>query len=469
MSIYKINTYSISKLFLICCICIKIGFSCFGYLDCKTNELAFSLEFKKTINNDEWDLASRAYNLSHDRGLVKTIISKDSVSYKLSSNRPLLNIGLHYVYQKIYSTFFDLKESDIIGMNQNADRTNNYYKLYAIIINYLSLGFFLISTLFFVQLLKNIGIENKAIINTTTGFYLIFISTLVYIGLIPLYENISLPISVIFIATLSSILMNKPNIKKRIIVIIPVLITFGVMIRPQMLIPTLLVLIIFFIYIIANTRKKGFKENKIAWFFIFYFSVVFTISQSIVIITNYKHFKTIFYTNRADGYMWGHYDLAKGSWDGTVDIEGSDAYKYTRLIIPNFDTMSELEQNKSQQQIANNWIMNNPAKELKLFVKKIAIFFMPYNFNNLKFSASIFITHLGFLFFCIISFLKFRSISKNQTLMLIFVFTIGVLLVNILFFVEHRVKYFADPYLLIISVFTIDFFTRKKTNSATSL
>ena len=83
--------------------------------------------------------------------------------------------------------------------------------------------------------------------------------------------------------------------------------------------------------------------------------------------------------------MWGHYDLAKGSWDGIVDLKGSEGFVYVREIIPGFDSMSEIEQNNAQNKIGSNWIKANIGKEIILDLKKTAIFFMPYNFDFLKF------------------------------------------------------------------------------------
>lgn len=452
---------NLSKYFLVSCIIIKILVSCFGYLDESSKDLKFSLSFKKQINNDEYDLASRAFNLRNGRGLVKTIEDSDSVSYKLSSNRPLLNIGIHYVYQNIYCKFLILKESDVIGTNQHVDKTNTYYKTYAIIVNYITLIFYLLSIPFFMYLAKSIGIENQNLLNFTTGLYLIFPSTFIYMGCVPLYENICLPFSVIGISYLLKLVLRQVKSSFIVFIAVSLMITIGVLLRPQSLIPTLMVLLVFGIFVLIQTKKEGITYNKACWKFIGVFAIVFLISQSFIFSTNYKYFNKFFYTNRADAFMWGHYDLAKGSWDGSVDLKGSDGYIYERKIIPGFDAMSEVEQNSAQKNIAINWIKNNFSKELKLQLKKVAIFFMPYNFDYLKFNFSMFFVHLGFFMFLVLAVIKRKLIMNNKAVLFSLAWVIGVLTVNVLFFVEYRIKYFADPYMLIFCIFILNFYFLK--------
>jgi hypothetical protein len=444
---------NLSKYFLVSCIIIKIFVSCFGYLKAGSKDLKFSLAFKKEINNDEPDLARRAYNLRNGRGLVKTIENNESVSYKLSSNRPLLNIGLHYMYQNMYCYFSNLKESDINGTSQQVDKSNTYYKTYAILINYITLFFYLLSIPFFMFLAKNIGILNQNLLNVTTGFYLIFPSTLIYMGCIPLYENICLPFSVIGISFLLKLVLKQVKNNSFVFLAMSLMVTMGVLLRPQSLIPTLMVLLVFGLCVLLQTKREGINSNNASWKFIGIFSIVFLISQSFIFSTNYKYFNKFFYTNRADAFMWGHYELAKGSWDGTVDLKGSEGYVYERKIIPGFDAMSEIEQNTAQKNIANNWIKNNFSKEIKLLFKKVAIFFMPYNFDYLKFNFSMFFIHLGFFMFGVFVIVKRRLVFNNKAILFSFAWVIGVVIVNVLFFVEYRIKYFADPYMLIFSIF----------------
>lgn len=457
------NLTLLSKIFLIICISFKIIFSVFAYLDPVTNELKFSGSFKKLINNDENDLASRSYNLIHGKGFVKTIVNHDTLTYKLSSNRPLLNIAIHYLYQKIYVHFYPLSETDIIGPNNKLDKTIPYYVMYSKALNYIALLFFLISIPYFFHLLKSLGIKNKTIQNFTTGAYLVFPSTLIYIGCVPLYENICLPISIIGISFLLKLLSGESKNTFFTFLGCSFMLTISMMLRPQVLTPTVFTLMAFGIFVIIKTKKEGFKANKYIWKFIAIFSVVFIMLQSCVFIVNYKYFKQIFYTNRGDAFMWGHYDLAKGSWDGTVDLKGTVGYNYERKIIPGYDDMTEIEQNNAQNKIGKEWIKNNLDKEIKLTFKKLAILFMPYNFENLVFNFPMFIIHIGLFLFLIFFIFNFNTLRKNPAVVFILVWIFGIVFVNLMFFVEYRVKYFADPYMLILTAFLINYLFEKYT------
>lgn len=450
-----LNLLNLSKAFLVLCFVIKIAVSLFGYLDPKTNELKFSFSFNKLVNNDESELASRAYNLIHGKGLVKTIQNNDSLEYKLSSNRPLLNVGIHYLYQKIYTHFAPVTELEIFGDISGSHKTNGYYFIYAQLVNLITLILFLVSVPFFISLLKNLGIKDQSLLNLSAGFYLLFPSSLIYIGSIPLYENICFSSSVIGISFLIKRLTGNAKNDLFTFFTISIMLTLSVMLRPQILIPVLLTMAVFGIFILIRTKKEGLRSTKNDWRFVLVFCFVFSTLQSGVIYTNYKYFNSIFYTNRADAFMWGHYELAKGSWDGTVDIKGSYGYNYEREIIPRFDELSEIEQNNAQKKIANNWIKNNIVKEIKLSFKKVAIFFLPYNFERLKVNLPMLIIHLGFFLFIFISIIKRHLIKNNPYILLPLFFIFGILMVNILFFVEYRVKYFADPFMLILTIIAL--------------
>jgi hypothetical protein len=255
----------------------------------------------------------------------------------------MFNVGLHYIYQNIYSHFLNLKENDIVGVNQQVDKSNTYYKTYALLVNYVSLIFYLLSIPFFMFLANKIGIENQNLLNVTTGFYLVFPSTLIYMGCIPLYENICLPLSIIAISYLLKLIFKQVKNNSFALIAVSLLITIVVLLRPQSLIPTLLVLLVFGILLLIQTKKGGITSTKICWKFIGIFSIIFLICNSFIFSINYKYFNKVFYTNRGDAFMWGHYDLAKGSWDGIVDLKGSEGFVYVREIIPGFDSMSEIE------------------------------------------------------------------------------------------------------------------------------
>jgi len=369
------------------------------------------------------------------------------------------------VYQKIYVNFYPLTEADIVGPDNSLDKTIPYYTMYSKALNYIALLFFLISIPSFLKILIHIGIENKVIQNFTTGMYLIFPSTLIYIGCVPLYENICLPISIIGISFLLNLLSGTSKTGFFTFLFCSLMLTISMMLRPQVLTPTVFSLMAFGIFTIIKTKKEGFKATKYIWKFVGVFSFVFITLQSCVFIVNYKYFGQIFYTNRGDAFMWGHYDLAKGSWDGTVDLKGTVGYNYERKIIPGYDDMTEIEQNNAQNKIGKEWIKNNFDKEIKLTLKKLAILFMPYNFENLKFNFTMFFTHLGFFLFLIYFVFRFKSLIKNRALVLILVWILGIIFVNVMFFVEYRVKHFADPYMLILTAFLINLLIPKRNNN----
>ena len=98
------------------------------------------------------------------------------------------------------------------------------------------------------------------------------------------------------------------------------------------------------------------------------------------------------------------------------------------------------------------WIKENPADEIKLIVRKIAIYFLPKNFevlygSNILNPINLF-THIFFLCFILMQLYK-KSITLNE--LLIFSPVAASIILSVVFFVGYRWRCYAEPFMIIFA------------------
>lgn len=272
----------------------------------------------------------------------------------------------------------------------------------------ISLIVFTISVFYFQRLLKIYVNERIAFYGTL--LYLFYPSVIYYIGSLNLYENIVMPLMVISVHLL---IKNK---------LIPVLILAIICtyLRPSTLFIFILVFLIHRIWLIP----------------------LLLIAQTPALIKCYSQFNhPVLSTQFGYELLQGHNELAKGSWYG---YWSHDTSRYAKMYHFNGN---QYVQSRLRSGEAVRWIKENPDKELKLIIRKIFIYFSPQNFEALPFSGWYnpvnLIVHLGF----IISLLYFKRGDS-----LLYVIPIACLMLSIIFFVAYRVRFYAEPFMIILSM-----------------
>lgn len=151
-------------------------------------------------------------------------------------------------------------------------------------------------------------------------------------------------------------------------------------------------------------------------------------------------------------FLRGHNPLARGSNWG--DDPNNVFYKYVMDQIPNIDYLNEYEESLAWRSLAIKWILNNPFSELKLIVRKIAIYFLPQNYNyglpgNRLYNPINLIVHLLFLVSIALTLIKFRSIVIRKVDILVLIPIIFSILLGLIFFVGYRWRYYGEPFMII--------------------
>jgi hypothetical protein len=88
-------------------------------------------------------------------------------------------------------------------------------------------------------------------------------------------------------------------------------------------------------------------------------------------------------TQRSFELLQGHSPVARGSWMHHWEEAGNPLYEYTHANIPGLDSLNEYEEANARKELAFQWAIHHPAKESVLTARKIVIYFLPYNFEQL--------------------------------------------------------------------------------------
>ena len=159
--------------------------------------------------------------------------------------------------------------------------------------------------------------------------------------------------------------------------------------------------------------------------------------------------------------LQGHNEHARGSHFRIPLMKEDGLYAYARLHIAGFDTMNQYQESQARASLALEWIKKNPIAELKLNFRKIVIYFLPQNYRVLKtsewYNPLNLLVHLGFLAFLMTMF--FRPLQRMDILLIII--PLACLMLTLLFFVVYRVRFYAEPFMIVCTMNVIQRFMPK--------
>ena len=193
-------------------------------------------------------------------------------------------------------------------------------------------------------------------------------------------------------------------------------------------------------------NKKNTKRYIIAYGPASILIIMFT---GFLAFTSYQSFgRVVISTQAAINLYQGHSPYAKGGW--TLLLWQQHKTELDTLIKANMDKLSGSEYDETQvyKKWAISWIKEHPVDEIKLIIKKTALFFSPYNSNHLKIDPFTLLVNLFFLC-CVASIILTRS--KDIEFYYLLSPVLAIYMVNIVYYVEFRWRYMADPFILLLA------------------
>lgn len=316
-------------------------------------------------------------------------------------------------------------------------------EIYVLSVYILSMILFGLSIYYFHKLcLKFIDNIRFALLATVT--YSFYPSILFYIGTLFFYENFALSLLVITIYKLLSAI--KDGFKTLDYLVIPFAVTLSCLFRPQTIV---IYFVISFVFCLVVIFKKKYSTIPLV---ILSFILAFTFHIPIFLKNKKMFGEYVLSTQFGFELLQGHNPTAKGSWMGNWKDSTNQLYQYSNTHIKNIKELNELEESKARKQLALKWIKDNPWEEIKLLVRKLAIYFLPRNYEVLNGSDKLnpinLLTHIFFICFILIQVFK-RAITFNE--LLIFSPIVASILLSVVFFVGYRWRLYAEPFMIIFA------------------
>ena len=434
--------YFVSKKLIICLIFIKlIGIFYLSLPD-------YDLKRIIMVNNDEMLIAEVAINYRNGLGFVSSGEIINQNQYNVTSLRPSFPVFLHIGMQNLYH--FAYPTDKII-----CNKLHSYFLVFGFLLQLTAFCLYLFS-LVSVYKIAEILFNDRFWSNTTLLFYGLYPSVLLYVGNQVGYESIAM--SLIILAFYQILQNLETKLSTINMLYICFLSSMSILIRPQ----TLFVFAVLLLVFIGNSllKQKLLMLNRLFLGIIFLLFFLFTNLPALI---KNKELTGEYNLGSQSGYSFfeGHNPFARGSWCGDCGINPQKpVYQFIRQKVKNYDLLTEKQQSDSLKTLANNWIKENPLQELVLIARKVAIYFLPYNSENMSFNIFNLIVHLGF--FAFLWNIIFYSNSTNFAVKSIIIAPVlGSLLVSILFFVGYRWRYYAEPFMIFSFVFILKILVEK--------
>jgi hypothetical protein len=214
-------------------------------------------------------------------------------------------------------------------------------------------------------------------------------------------------------------------------------------------------------------RIRSKQPNNALLYFLSILAVTVSIAYIPTLQKNKRLFGTYFISTQAGFELLnGHNGITGGNW--RITTPGSALDRYVHEKIPGIDTLDEYAESKAREQLAREWIRQNPGMEAKYIFKKMARYFMPENGNAyrikpvFKYHPLTILVHLIFLTGFITALLKDRKSLVTDTTILLLI-PVGVtLLLSVVFFFDFKLRYYAEPCMIILAACMTNHFIKLK-------
>jgi hypothetical protein len=329
------------------------------------------------------------------------------------------------------------------------DISKNTWMIFLYIATFIS---FILSVYYFYRITGSC-LENKTLQLLCTTTYAFYPSVQYYIGALLLYENIAASLLIIFMYCL--IRARRDGFKPIHYMVLPLIVSASCLFRPQLIVIYTLIL---FLYLVVAGNRKPFIAIMLLSFALTFAGFMPTLQK------NKKLFGSCMLgTQRSFELLQGHNPVARGSWMHHWEDKGNPLYEYVHSEIINLDSLNENEEANARRKLAVSWAVQNPGKEFILTLRKAAIYFLPANFEELPacwlLNLITLLVHLFFL--CGTIYLAWNRSLRKELLSLYFP-VIASFLLTLIFYVGYRWRFYAEPFMILITWVFIDRLIRKK-------
>lgn|GEM_PF-990612 len=404
------------------------------------------------VNNDELLIAEVAINQINGLGFVSSNeIKRKKYPYDFTAFRPSYPVYLHIGLMQLYRSVFP--DQRIV-----MDKTAHYFRLYAAMLLTISFLFFAMS-LFYFSAIASVYL-NKKLTLAALFAYGLYPPVLLYVGSFANYESITMSMVILIFYFLLKAFRHRLRFAEGAVLIILTLLSS--LFRPQVNFIFLFVFGVWFMNLLYERKvnREAFRQALVLCVTIPLLLITLNIP---VLIKNHRLFGAYILTTTGINISFGHNPFARGSWCGTCMSDPQNPYySYIRNEIRNYDALNEYEKSHELEKLSYKWIRENPMAEMKLAVRKMAIFFLPENSDSNRFNLFNLFVHAGAVLYCLrLLFLTLRGKLPAWHEWMLLAPLAGAITMCIVFHVGYRWRYFADPFMVLCAMAFMQLWIRK--------
>lgn len=332
------------------------------------------------------------------------------------------------------------------------------------------LVFYIISTLLYLLaiwylhlLLRELQVK-PVLVYLSTAIFALYPSVMYAIGTTCDFDNLIVPLHVIYFYYLLQLVKGKV-LKPGVLILLALGITLSCFLRSQVI--PLYFLAGCYMLVLYYKRNTCFRQKYTIPVFWALVALCLTTAFVPVLIKNKKMFNSyIISTQFGFEFLEGHNAYTRGNWQYT--FPGTPLENYVHRRFPDIDSLDEYTDGKLRASLAWEWIRAHPALEVKYALKKVVRYFIPENQQpeNIKalfrYHPLTILVHVVFLFSVGWTLFRDRSLLFSKEMLLLMIPVISTIMLTVIFYFDFRLRYHAEPFLIIISACLVNNFLSKR-------
>jgi hypothetical protein len=270
-----------------------------------------------------------------------------------------------------------------------------------------------------------------------------------YIGAFWWFENIALPLLILVVYKLLRLHGGRP-LRWPDAVLITASVVLSCLLRGYLLAVYGLLVAVF----LGLMRREPGPQRVAAWGLGLGLLLALTAAHVPILLKNHRIFGAYVLSNQA-GFelLQGHNSVTQGRFMFNWDERQGPFDQFVRRHIPQLDSLNQYQESQARARLARRWVATHPAGELRLWVRKTALFFSPENFiadaPRTSWNPFTALTILACGAALLLTVLRYRGLRFRPADGLLLTPLVGAWLLSLVFFVGFRWRFFAEPALLL--------------------
>lgn len=316
-------------------------------------------------------------------------------------------------------------------------------------------GLYLLGGLYVQRTLLHYGAE-QGLAWAGAGLWAVSPGVAYYIGAYWWFENLALPLLIVVVYKLLRLYAGRKLHWPDALLLVAAVV-LSCLLRGYLL---AVYGILFAVFLGLMMRRYGLGASRPAWGLGLGLLVTLCLAHWPIFQKNHHMFGAWTLSNQA-GFelLQGHNSVTKGRFMFDWDERTGPFDQYVRAHVPQLDSLNQYQESQARARLARYWVATHPMEEVKLWLRKTALFFSPENFvadaPSTTWSPFTALVHLAFFAGLLLTLFHYRGLRFESRDALLLTPLVAVWLLSLVFFVGFRWRFFAEPALLLFPLITL--------------